>query len=148
MAVSQYSSSRREIFGVIATASFGFSVGAPAVAFAPAMGATWDAAMARFEAARGEEIAYDLTAWTPLYRPITNGGSRIPAHVGIEMDRLTDVRCGAEDALIATPAPDLPAVIWKIEFARQRWTDFDDWPSGWWEGVMCDLRRLAEAGGH
>ena len=103
----------------------------------------WDAVQVAFEIARETEESYERTAWIPPYHAAEGGGPPIPDHITTELDRLTDVRFAAEDVLIATPSPDLSAAIWKIEYARKRWEDFEDWPGTWWEAVLGDLRRLA-----
>ena len=103
----------------------------------------WDAVQVAFEIARETEDSHHRAAWLPRYDLAKSGGPPIPDGIEAEAERLTEVRCAAEDVLIATPAPDLPAVICKIEHARRRWEDFDDWPVTWWTAVMGDLRRLA-----
>lgn len=103
----------------------------------------WDAAQVAFEIARETEDSHHRSAWLPRYESAERGGPPIPDAIEAEAERLTEVRCAAEDVLIATPAPDLPAAIWKIEYARKRWEGFDDWPATWWTAVMGDLRRLA-----
>ncbi|WP_313228582.1 hypothetical protein [Sphingobium yanoikuyae] len=122
----------RALFLLPAAAVPAAAVAAPAFVCAPLAASAWDDAMAQFEAAQAVENAYDAhdrPVWTPANER--------------EMTRLIDVRCDAEDRLIATPASDMPAVIWKIEYARKRWVDFTDWPDNWWGFVMADLRRLA-----
>jgi hypothetical protein len=104
---------------------------------------TWVEAQAALEAARAAEATYDGAVWWPAFHAAGSGGPAIAGDIDAESERRTDARCAAEDALIATPAPDLPAAIWKIEYARKRWEDFDDWPATWWAAVMGDLRRLA-----
>ena len=108
------------------------AIAAPAFVCAPLAASAWDDAMAQFEAAQAVENAYDAHD-----RPVWTAANER------EMTRLIDARCDAEDRLIATPAPSLSAVIWKIEYARKRWVDFTDWPDGWWNSVMADLRRIA-----
>ncbi|MEX6725971.1 hypothetical protein [Parapedomonas caeni] len=103
----------------------------------------WDAAQIAFEIASAAEDSYHRAVWLPRYESAKSGGPLMPDAIDAEAERFTDVRLAAEDVLIATPAPDLPAVIWKIEFARERWADFEDWPETWWAAVMADLRRLA-----
>jgi hypothetical protein len=103
----------------------------------------WDAAMVAYEIAQEAEDGYDRATWRPHYYAAERGGPAIPDHVDAEIERRVDVRCASEDVLIATPAPDLSATIWKIEYARKRWADFEDWPDTWWAAVMCDLHRLA-----
>ena len=101
-------------------------------------------AMAVFEARRAEELAYDRSTWEPAFRASNKSdGSAVFDQVDTEMDRLIGIRCDAEDVLIATSAPTLPAVIWKIEYARKRWEEMSAWPDEWWEAVMSDLHRVA-----
>lgn len=104
----------------------------------------WTRAMQTFEASRAREVEYDRVVWMPAYREHETGGLPVSAQVDAEMERLMEVRCDAEDALIATPAPSLSATIWKIQYARKRWEEHDDWPDDWWIGVMRDLSRLAD----
>ena len=102
----------------------------------------WAAAMRGFELARETEVAYDNDHWRPAYDTAKQGGQGIPERVDVEMERLIDLRCDAEEALIATPAPHVQAVTWKIVYARERWAEFTDWPDDWWAAVMVDLYRL------
>lgn len=105
----------------------------------------WDTAFSRCQAARAAEDAYDQAAWRPAFDRFRACGERIPPEVDAEIECLQDVRCDAEDELALTPAPDLPAVIAKIEMSRKRWDSFSSWPDIWWDAVMCDLRSLGEA---
>lgn len=113
----------------------------------PDASSPWQMAMRRFEQARAAETAFDIRVWMPAYEACEMDECPIPDDVDAELTRLTDLRCLAEDALIATAAPNLPAAIWKIEYARDRWADCDDWPQSWWQHVMMDLTRLAASMG-
>lgn len=104
---------------------------------------TWAEAMTVFEAARAAEITFDGKILTPAFNRAENGGPSIPEEVSDESARLTDLRCDAEDALIAKSAPDLSRVIWKIEYARERWQHCEGWPDNWWAAIMLDLNRIA-----
>lgn len=128
--------------GLFATVAVGATI--PTLAANPA--SAWATAMQAFEARRAEEDAYHRAAWRPAYHASKAGGPNIPDHVDAEMERLVDARCDAEDTLIATPAPALSAVIWKMEYAQKCWEDFDGWPDDWWTAVMSDLHRLAAGG--
>jgi hypothetical protein len=103
----------------------------------------WNAAKAVFDACRAEEVAYDQAVWMPAYNASDSKGRQIPDHRDAEMERLMDARGDAEDALMVTAAPDLTAVIWKMEYANKRWEDFCGWPDDWWNAVINDLRRFA-----
>jgi hypothetical protein len=104
---------------------------------------TWVAAVRRLSAARAEELAYDRAVWTPCWLASKDGGPDIPDEVDAELERLTEDRCAAEDTMVATPSPRLSGTVYKIEYARIRWEESDDWPPSWWEAVMTDLRRFA-----
>lgn len=123
----------------------GAALATPAIA-APAL-SPWPMAMRRFEQARAAETAFDIRVWMPAYEASEMDEFPILDNVDAELTRLTDLRCLAEDALITTPAPNLSAAIWKIEYARDRWADCDDWPQSWWQHVMMDLTRLAASAG-
>ncbi|MEZ5713424.1 MAG: hypothetical protein R3E11_12440 [Sphingobium sp.] len=103
----------------------------------------WQSALAVYEIAEEAETSYERDVWTPSYDVAVNGGPNIPDHVDAEIERLASIRCDAEEQLITTSAPNLSAVIWKIEYARKRWKDFEDWPDAWWAAVLGDLRHLA-----
>lgn len=103
----------------------------------------WDAARRALDSARETEEGYLQSVYLPHHHAAESGDLAVPAVIDAVLDRLTDVRCAAEDELIAVPAPDLPAAIWKIEYARQRWEEFEDWPADWWDRVMGDLLRFA-----
>lgn len=102
----------------------------------------WQKAMARFEAAQAAERAYESEIWDPAYT-----AGHLSDEIDAELVRLMDRRCEAEEALIATPAPQLSAVVWKIEYARARWAEFEGWPENWWRHVLMDLSRLDAAQG-
>ncbi|SEQ47526.1 hypothetical protein [Sphingobium sp. YR768] len=119
------------------------AINAPAISMTKVDRTAWDAALEQYTAARYAEDTFDRHTWTPAYEREKSGKSKIPDRVSEKMDRLTDVRCDAEDRLIATASPTLSAAIWKIEYARNRWADFVDWPDDWWISVMTDLRRFA-----
>ena len=57
-----------------------------------------------------------------LYQSTESGGSPFPDAIEAEAERLTSSRLAAEDVLIATHAPDLPAAIAKATwpFCRRR----------------------------
>ena len=112
--------------------------------------ATWAAAKRRFDEARAAEVSYDQTSWRPAYEASKHLGPPIPDHVDTEMEQLTDARHKAEDALIATPCADLAATVWKIEYARERWAEVEEWPEDWWTSILADLHTLVEeqGGGH
>lgn len=107
---------------------------------------TWADAFERWQAARVAEDEYDEAFWTPAYCVSEAGGPAIPQAVNAEIDRLQDARLDAEEALVLTPAPNMPAVLTKIERSRKRWEDFTGWPDIWWDAVLCDLRRLGGEG--
>lgn len=134
---------RRSAIGALAVAT---AMASTAHAVPDAL-SPWQTAMHRFEQAREAETSFDIRVWTPAYEASEMDECPIPDDVDAELTRLTDLRCLAEDALIATPAPNLPAAIWKIEYARDRWADFDGWPQSWWQHVMMDLTRLAASMG-
>lgn len=67
--------------------------------------------------------------------------------VNEESDRLCDVQCSIEGTLIEMPAPDRPALLWKLErlFGPEAWdgNDFSPaWCAKWMNTVMNDARRL------
>lgn len=101
--------------------------------------AAWETQTSALSAAQAAEDAYDRLIWTPA-NAVTDG--KASAEIEAEMQRLQDARCDLEDQTVATSAPTLTAAIWKIDYARKRWSDFEDWPPAWWEAVMADLRRL------
>lgn len=102
----------------------------------------WDKAWHAFEVVRAEVETYDRAVWRPAYVAAQAGGPPIPKHIDASMQRLVDAQCQAADAIIATPAPDLTAAIWKLDYARERWADCADLPQDWWQAIMGDLRRL------
>jgi hypothetical protein len=102
----------------------------------------WATAWAAFEAARAEDEDFDRKVWRPANDSHEAGGPAIPAYVNKEMERLMAARHEAENAIMATPASDLAAAIWKLEYARER-QDGEELPHDWWQAVMGDLHRLA-----
>lgn len=58
-------------------------------------------------------------------------------------EMLCDAECDAERTLFATPAPDLKAVLCKMELM---WADDREAPDSYRNHVLSDVRRLAESG--
>jgi hypothetical protein len=108
---------------------------------------TWAVAKQRFDEARAAEVSYDRVSWRPAYEASKHLGPPIPEHVDAVMEQLMEARHDAEDALIATPAPELADAVWKIDYARKRWAQVEGWPEDWWEAILADLHALvAETG--
>lgn len=105
----------------------------------------WDKAWHAFEVVRAEVETYDRAVWRPAYDAAQAGGPPIPKHIDASMQRLVDAQCQADEAIIATPAPDLTTAIWKLDYARERWADCEDLPQDWWKAIMSDLHRLETA---
>jgi hypothetical protein len=139
-------STRRGILGAIA--------GVPVVAAfgtipLPAFGGDWQATLASLTNAKAREESYDARVFAEVRRhPVgsverNSAANAVPSKTWERSEALTDNRIAKEDAMIAAPAPHLSAVIYKIEYARERWAESEDWPADWWHSVMTDLRRLA-----
>src|SRR3546814_15002817 len=74
-----------------------------------------------FLAARIAEVEYDETVGTPADDVADwKAGRPIPQNITDEMERFTDVRLAAEDALIHTPTNDAANVRWKLAYCRIR----------------------------
>src|SRR3546814_8002773 len=80
----------------------------------------WEHSMQCFLAARIAEVEYDETVWTPADDVADwKAGRPIPQNITDEMERFTDVRLAAEDALIHTPTNDAANVRWKLAYCRK-----------------------------
>ena len=122
------SPSRRGLLaGMLLLPGIAAAVATPAYA----LSGSWVEAMRTLDAAKAADAAF-------LRRPDWSEEACYD-----ESERLTTEVCRAEDAIMDVPAPDLSAVIWKIEYARKRWEDFDGWPDEWWAAILSDLRRIA-----
>lgn len=97
---------------------------------------TFAAARTALEAARAAETTYDAEVWSPVsdQRPM-------PDDINNEMERLQDVRCDAETALIMTPADALADISFKIDLTHKRWADFYP-PDDWNAAILADLASL------
>lgn len=102
----------------------------------------WANAVGRYQAARDAEDGYDRDVWMPAYRTDEGGGRSIPDDVNAEMERLMEVRHNAEDKMVGVPAPNVAAVVTKIDAYRRRWAGFE-WTDEQWDPILADLRRLA-----
>lgn len=94
--------------------------------------AGWATLMASYLAAKQAEDDYADGGWTPAYDreqafANTHSGIReqlykdhpeecISSQVDDEVERLLEVRCRFEDALMRTPAPDGEALRWKLDY--------------------------------
>lgn len=135
---------RREMLSAALCASAALALPVSAIA-APSQ---WQIAMHRFDAARAAETAYDNQVWMPAYQAAEMDANPIADAIDAELNRLTDLRCEAEEQIIAMPSPHLSGVVWKMEYARVRWEDFDSWPDAWWSSILGDMARLnAKQGG-
>jgi hypothetical protein len=110
----------------------------------------WALAKAAFDQAKAAEDAYDRDTWTAAHTAVGNKFDEplsalmpIDSAIEFEMERLVDIRCEAEEALIVCASPTLGDTIWKIEYARVRWDDQGNWPAKWWSAVMRDLNAFA-----
>lgn len=126
---------RRTILGAIALVPLAGAI-SPASATVPDRTA-WDAAFTaylRAEAASGahEVILSSATGCDALYE---------------ESDRLANLMCDAEGRLILTPAPDHPALMFKLErmFGEEQRDPGGTspiWCAEWTDALMADARRL------
>jgi len=105
----------------------------------------WTTALDRYHEACAAERAYDQLVWSPASEMAALEGEGTPSDVDTEMERLQDARCDAEDAMVEVPAPDVGAVITKIEAYRRRWDGFE-WSDDQWGPILADLHRLAGEG--
>jgi len=101
MAATGYTPSRRNVLAAVATAPILACL--PAAAAAPSLG--WDRALAVYLAAKAAEERYDNDVAIPSWRAAEATGAPYDEAVTDESDRLCDVRCAAEMALMAIPAP-------------------------------------------
>lgn len=107
----------------------------------------WEHSMQRFLAARIAEVEYDRTVFIPANDASDwKAGRPIPSEIVARAESLTEIRCGAEDALIITPTNDAANVRWKLAYCRIRYEDFCDFPDGWWQAIYADLERIAAGG--
>jgi len=105
-------------------------------------GAAWAAVWQSWDAAKAAEDTYHREVWQPAFEADKDGGASIPNHINAEIERLTMAREAADEAIIATPAPDLAKVVWKLDYAREEYADCAEIPADWWDAIMADLRRL------
>ena len=107
--------------------------------------ASWTDLRNVFEKALAAETAFDDGIYAEAIRRKREDGTAVDDRLADLSDMLTDVRVDAEEAMALMPAPDLAAAVFKIEYARKRWRNCDDWPDEWWAAVLSDLRRFAGA---
>lgn len=168
MAEQPYSTSRREIFGIVATAAIGVSIGVPALAQSGSVATgIWDRAYRSYRAADDEMRQHDLRHYTPAAQrhlawrsqwPMKANVDDVPAlkagwaaqsalydPIEARHDELVDIRDAAAAALIATPAPTIGAIVTKMEILIKDdgWEDND--AGAKLCAILADLRRL---GGH
>ncbi len=165
MAEQPHSTSRREIFGTVATAAIGVSLAIPASAASSS--SAWDRARRAYSIADEAMHHYDSQYYRPASErhyawrsqwpmnanmadvPAMNAGWAVQsAHydpIEARYDALVDARDAAAAALIATPAPTIGAVAMKIDMMidDERWDDND--VAEKMRHIATDLHRL---GGH
>lgn len=145
----------------------------PAMAFTVTPRGAWDLAWQRYREAEAamntyaaevfdpafySEVAFDKAHGAVSGRPgyweqreaiVTKYGTshRVPDALHDEMERLTEIYSDAETALMETPAPDAPAVRWKLD----RLLEVDSlgstpcWSREYVQQAVADYQRLLEA---
>lgn len=86
----------------------------PAKAIELSHRAAWDAAMAKFKDVKAQADHWDETVYYPVLRLAGGNVMLVPKELGKQSDRLDSEVGAAELALMKTPAPDLPALFWKL----------------------------------
>lgn len=114
----------------------------PVDCFAPFSTDAWANAWSLWQAAAQAEAEYDRCVWRPAVEADSENGAGIPSDVNAHMERLMLAHEAADEAIIATPAPDLSKAVWKLDHARQRWADYPEIPDRWWDAIMADLHRF------
>lgn len=159
--------SRRALLAAIPAAAVAVSLPAAAMAATtPADRRAWEHAIARFVAARQASDDYDERIFNPAYdREVAyrrahglgcssiGNPDTVPDDVNDEHDRLIDVMCAAEEVVLATPAPDLAALRWKLDklFVLDH-SGFDPagstpcWSAPYVHQTMLDIVRLLPEG--
>ena len=128
----------------------------------------WEQALARFNSTKRAADDYEAHVLTPVAdrmealqaaNGITPGQPRylerrmafveanesayLDYHAIIdEQERLTDLFCEATEAALQTPAPDLAALHWKLDYLTDAGTNFPSWTPGFVEQTFADMARL------
>lgn len=132
-------------------------------------GRPWDVAMKRLLDADAACKAYDARVFTPYYdrelafeasRGIVHGipgyfdkradllvqhpSYRTPEPIHDEYERLSEAYCAEMDALMALPAPDLPALKWKLDHIIEPGSSgcTPSWSRAFVEQTTSDYQRL------
>ena len=104
----------------------------------------WSTMMGRYLAVKAREDAFDAEHWRPHYdQTQTDSSHKIPDDVDQAIEALVDHRDDLCSALMAMPAPNGPALLWKLERVIQ--PDSEDKPcwSDWYiSQTVADYRRL------
>lgn len=99
---------------------------------------TWADQLRVCRAALLAEREYDQRIWKPSNDAHNAGGPKTPYAVEAEMERLQNIRCDAEDLLIAMPAPSLREFAIKYLIAFSWGRDLN----GWHDHLCEEARRL------
>ena len=103
----------------------------------------WDAAVNALHTANDALRTFDNEVWEPAYAWGQRNGRNLSTALNDEMTRLADLQLAAEQKVCATPAPDMNAAIWKIEYAGNLVDEIEEWSERWWDSAKADLLRLA-----
>jgi hypothetical protein len=106
-----------------------------------------------FEASHGLSHQFPDGSYTPNYHERrkalwdTHGKAHcLPDDISDEQERLVEVMCDAEFAVMQTPAPDTAALRWKLDKLFDTGTDPDRGTSAWSADyvaqTMADIARL------
>lgn len=109
----------------------------------PSLSEPWREAINAFHHARGEERDYEWRVLDPAHKAQEAGGPTVSNEIEAEFERLHALRNEAEHKVIMTPAPSAWALVWKFEYARNRWGE-DGWPESWTDAIIADLHCVAE----
>lgn len=138
--------SRRNILGGCVLAALAGAAVPAGAAFAdvPKIGRQeWNAAMARYQAARARADHYEENVYRVAERIADLEGGRVSPHIGNEDDRLRDLESDADQALMNMPAPDLQALRWKLDRALTiEDGTLAEWGERYLRQTIADVARL------
>ena len=138
---------RRSLFAGTAAAAVAVAIPTSALA-APADRRAWEFALARYRAIEQAAETFDAEIYEPLWEKErafdeAHGTAHIvPDDIHDRHERLWEEVCDAAGEVLDAPAPDLPALRWKLDYLTGGGKDWAAWCDEAVQQAMLDMARL------
>jgi hypothetical protein len=145
--MAEFSTTRRGALGAMALAPMVIAA-SPIEAALPSL---WQKRMTAYLAAKKQADLYYTVRYLPAFERANRDHCKTSAVEADECDRLSDLAGEAEALVQLTPAPNLSAVLWKLDqlFDREHRSEddfIDSWHHKFTDSIRADVARLSAGG--